>query len=433
MIDLNDRPDKNTGVSRRPRHPCWRSSPASRWLQPPRFSGLTELAPWAATRHSAAESVDPAAPVAQGPSFADLIEKVQPAVVSVTVQLQPQTASLNSNGNGRNAGNGGGNGGASGRNGGAGGGNNNQGSPRDRFCGTQGQGQGPLAPPSSRPVTGEGAGFFGSLRWACYRDRQTTSSKTPSRSRSRWPTAHWKSTRWQGAVGTDQATDVAVLKVDVPNKTFIYVQFADQMPRVGDWVVAIGNPYGLGETATAGIVSALARDLGDRAYDGYLQIDAPINEGNSGGPTFDVHGNVVGINDAIFTPSGGSVGIGFDVPADTAKVVAAAIEKSGHVTRAWLGVQVQDVTQDIADGLGLKDPSGALVSEPEANSPAVQAGITAGDVIVAVNGTPIKDARGLAQSVAGITPGTAVSLSVVHSGQSRSVSVTLGEMPTTNQ
>ena len=327
---------------------------------------------------------------AGAPSFADLIAAVEPAVVSVRVQIQPPTGRSNS---GRP-----------------------QGLPPNGFGG-----QG--FPPGNRPMVGEGAGFFvssdGYIVTANHVVANETSVEIMTADGMTYPAK---------VVGTDQATDVAVLKVDA-NKTFTYVQFADQMPRVGDWVVAIGNPYGLGETATAGIVSALARDLGDGTNGGYLQIDAPINEGNSGGPTFDLHGNVVGINDAIFSPSVGSVGIGFDVPGDTAKVVAAAIEKSGHVTGAWLGVQVQDVTQNLADGLGLKDAVGALISSPLANSPAATAGIKAGDVVVAVNGMPIKDARGLTQAIAGLTPGATVKLDVVRSGQSRSVNVTLGEMP----
>ena len=203
----------------------------------------------------------------------------------------------------------------------------------------------------------------------------------------------------------------------MPATTFTYVKFADQMPRVGDWVVAIGNPFGLGNTATAGIVSALGRDIGMSTYDNYLQIDAPINRGNSGGPTFDMHGNVVGINDAIFTPSGGSVGIGFDVPANTAKTIVAELEKSGHVTRGWIGVQVQDVTQPIADSLGMKQAEGALVATPEPGGPAAKAGIHPGDVITAVNGNTVKDARGLAQEIAGLAPGTSVKLDVLRERQ----------------
>ncbi len=169
-------------------------------------------------------------------------------------------------------------------------------------------------------------------------------------------------------VGTDPKTDLAVIKVDGKND-FPYVKFADQSPKVGDWVVAVGNPFGLGGTVTAGIVSARGRDIGAGPYDDYVQIDAPINKGNSGGPAFDVDGNVIGVNTAIYSPSGGSVGIGFDIPADTAKLVVAQLEKTGHVTRGWLGVQIQPVTAGIADSLGLKKAEGAMVDARRATAP----------------------------------------------------------------
>ena len=204
-------------------------------------------------------------------------------------------------------------------------------------------------------------------------------------------------------VGTDQKTDLALIKVDGKGD-FPYVKFADHSPQVGDWVVAVGNPFGLGGTVTAGIVSARGRDIGAGPYDDYVQIDAPINKGNSGGPAFDVNGNVIGVNTAIYSPSGGSVGIGFDIPADTVKMVVAQLQKDGHVTRGWLGVQIQPVTAGIADGLGLKKAEGALVDEPQSGSPAAKAGIQSGDVITAVNGTPVKDARDLARTIGFMAP-----------------------------
>jgi serine protease Do len=367
-------------------------------------TGLTELAPWTA----GARAAETAANATGGaPGFADLISKVEPAVVSVRVQMQPQNAALvqRSQGPSQGAPQG-----------------PSQGSPQDPFFpGGPGGNQGP--PPSGRTPVAEGAGFFVSADGYI-----VTANHVVANAKSVEITTNDGVKYAAKIVGTDQATDVAVLKVDA-GQPFTYVKFADQMPRVGDWVVAIGNPFGLATTATVGIVSATARNLGDRTYDNYLQIDAAINEGNSGGPTFDVHGNVVGINDAIFTPSGGSVGIGFDVPADTAKVVSEAIQKSGHVTRAWLGVQVQDVTKDLADGLGLKDAAGALVADPQAGSPAVKAGIVAGDVITGVNGKPIKDGRALAQAIAAATPGASLKLDVVHGGQAKTIDVTVEEMP----
>ncbi len=228
-------------------------------------------------------------------------------------------------------------------------------------------------------------------------------------------------------IGTDPKTDLALIKVNGSN--FPFVRFADHAPRVGDWVVAIGNPFGLGGTVTAGIVSAEGRDIGSSTYDNFIQIDAPINKGNSGGPAFDLSGNVVGINTAIFSPSGGSVGIGFDIPADTAKAVIGQLMKNGHVTRGWLGVEVQTMSKDVAASLDLKSRQGALVDEAQAASPASNAGIKAGDVITAVNGAAVKDSRDLAQKIGAMAPGSHVKLDVLRNGTSKHMELTLAEMP----
>jgi serine protease Do len=211
------------------------------------------------------------------------------------------------------------------------------------------------------------------------------------------------------------------------------VKFTDHAPQVGDWVVAVGNPFGLGGTVTAGIVSARGRDIGAGPYDDYVQIDAPINKGNSGGPAFDVSGNVIGVNTAIFSPSGGSVGIGFDIPADTAKLVVAQLKDKGHVTRGWLGVQIQPVTSDIADSLGLKKAAGAMVDEPQSGSPAAKAGIKSGDVITAVNGVQVKDARVLARTIGMMAPDSSVKLDIVRNGEPRTITATLAEVPNEQQ
>jgi serine protease Do len=233
-------------------------------------------------------------------------------------------------------------------------------------------------------------------------------------------------------IGTDKKTDLALIKVE-GKKDFTYVKFADTPPRVGDWVVAVGNPFGLGGTVTAGIVSARGRDIGAGPYDDYVQIDAPINKGNSGGPAFDLNGNVIGVNTAIFSPSGGSVGIGFDIPASTAKMVVAQLKDKGYITRGWLGVQVQPVTADIADSLGMKQAKGAMVDSPQDGSPAAKAGIEAGDVITAVNGTDVKDARDLARNISMMAPGASVKLDVLHKGEAKTVTVALEEMPNDRQ
>jgi serine protease Do len=232
-------------------------------------------------------------------------------------------------------------------------------------------------------------------------------------------------------IGTDPRTDLALIKVD--GGSFPYVKLADQTPRIGDWVVAVGNPFGLGGTVTAGIVSARGRDIGASAYDDFIQIDAPVNKGNSGGPTFDTEGNVIGVNTAIFSPSGGSVGIAFAIPADTVKSVVTQLKDHGSVTRGWIGVQIQPVTQDIADSLGLKKAQGALVAEPQDNSPAKKAGIEAGDVITAVNGEEVKDARDLAKKIGALQPKATIKLSVLHKGSEKTVSLTLGEMPNSKE
>ena len=228
-------------------------------------------------------------------------------------------------------------------------------------------------------------------------------------------------------VGTDKKSDLALLKIKEPG-TYPFVQFGDKTPRVGDWVVAVGNPFGLGGTVTAGIVSARGRDIGSGPYDDFLQIDAPVNRGNSGGPTFDANGQVVGINTAIFSPSGGSVGIGFAIPADVARPVIAALKDKGVVTRGYIGVQIQPVTQDIADSLGLKNTKGALVAEAK-SGPAAEAGIKSGDVIVGVNGQAVDGPRELARKIASIGPGADVKLSYLRGGAEKTAEVKLGQLP----
>lgn len=230
-------------------------------------------------------------------------------------------------------------------------------------------------------------------------------------------------------VGKDPRTDLAVLKVDDKRK-FTYVKWADDTKiRVGDWVVAVGNPFGLGGTVTAGIISARGRDIGSGPYDDYIQVDAAVNKGNSGGPTFNLSGEVVGINTAIFSPSGGSVGIAFAIPSTTAKDVVADLIKSGSVSRGWLGVQIQPVTKDIAESLGLAEASGALVVSPQQGSPGQKAGIKNGDVVTAVDGDPVKDPRDLARRIAAMPPGKKVEVSIWRDGKSQPLTVELGTLP----
>jgi serine protease Do len=230
-------------------------------------------------------------------------------------------------------------------------------------------------------------------------------------------------------VGRDSLTDLALLKVDA-GKDLPHVSFSkNPTPKVGDWVVTIGNPFGLGHTVTAGIVSAHHRSIGQGPYDDFIQIDAPINRGNSGGPAFSTNGDVIGVNTAIFSPTGGSVGIGFAIPASTARDVIAKLKDGGSVERGWLGVQIQAVTEDVAASLGLEEAKGALVSKVTADSPADQAGVLRGDLIVGVNGEDVSSVRVLPRLVAAIAPGRAAQLTLLRKGEERKVTVKVGLRP----
>jgi serine protease Do len=228
-------------------------------------------------------------------------------------------------------------------------------------------------------------------------------------------------------IGTDPKTDLAVVKVDGATD-LPFVTLSDAEARVGEWVVAVGNPFGLGGTVTAGIISARGRDIQGSAYGDFLQIDAAVNTGNSGGPAFNVDGEVVGVNTAIFSPNGGNVGIAFAIPASVVKQVTAQLISSGVVTRGFLGVGIQDVTRDIAESLGLENARGALVTEPTADGPAGKAGIQSGDVITAVDGDEISDALDLSRTIASKNPDTAVEVTVFRDGAEQTFSVTLGKL-----
>ena len=228
-------------------------------------------------------------------------------------------------------------------------------------------------------------------------------------------------------IGTDAKTDLALLKV-TEGGNYPFVNFASQSPRVGDWVIAVGNPFGLGGTVTAGIVSARGRDIGSGPYDDFLQIDAPVNRGNSGGPTFNSEGEVVGVNTAIFSPSGGSVGIGFAIASDVVKSVVQSLKDHGSVARGWLGVEIQPVSADIADSLGIKEASGALVSKAQNDSPAAAAGVKTGDVITSVNGESVADPKELARKIALLGPKTNAELGIIRDGAKQTISVKLGAM-----
>ncbi|MCK8786730.1 DegQ family serine endoprotease [Roseomonas sp. NAR14] len=226
-------------------------------------------------------------------------------------------------------------------------------------------------------------------------------------------------------VGRDPRTDLAVLKIDAGGP-LPYLALGDSdKARVGDWVVAMGNPFGLGGTLTAGIVSARSRDIGSGPYDDYLQVDAPINRGNSGGPLFALDGTVIGVNTAILSPSGGSVGIGFAIPSNLVRNVVAQLEEHGRIDRGWLGVVTQPVDANMASALRLPNNHGALIADAQRNSPAANAGVQSGDVITAVNGKPVASPRELARTVAGLAPGSTATLTLLRDGNERTLSVTL--------
>jgi serine protease Do len=349
--------------------------------------------------------------------FADIVEKVKPAVISVKVKMNASGDGLSLNEE-----------------------NPLRGTPFEDFFRRFGQPEGPRSGrpdrdreqqdvrPQRRQFTmGQGSGFFISADGYA-----VTNNHVVDKAEQVDVTTDDGKTYTAKVIGTDTRTDLALIKVE-GRSDFPFVHLADKSPRIGDWVLAVGNPFGLGGTVTAGIVSARGRDIGAGPYDDFIQIDAAVNKGNSGGPTFDVDGNVIGVNTAIFSPSGGSVGIAFDIPAETVKAVVAQLKDHGAVTRGWIGVQIQPVTSEIADTLGMKTARGALVAEPQSNSPAQKAGIKAGDVIVSVNGEAVTDARNLARRISAMAPGTAVKLGIIRSGKEDTLTLTLGELPKERQ
>jgi serine protease Do len=230
-------------------------------------------------------------------------------------------------------------------------------------------------------------------------------------------------------VGRDPRTDLAVLQIHA-DKPLPYATFGDSSAaQVGDWVVAVGNPFGLGGSVTTGIISARGRDIHSGQFDDFLQIDAPINRGNSGGPTFNLKGQVIGINTAIYSPNGGSVGIGFAIPSNVAAHIVAELEAHGKVTRGWLGVQIQQVTPAIAASLGLRNTEGAIVALVAHDSPGGHAGLEQGDVVLSFDGHPVKALRDLPRLVADEAPGSAATLTVWRDGKSVELHATLGEAP----
>ncbi len=342
-------------------------------------------------------------------SFADIVEKVSPSVVSVKVKKDAEdVTAMGDDEMGENV------------------------PPQIREFLKRfglGEGRGPMGPRGQRPhrgerpVVGQGSGFIISA------DGYVVTNNHVVDGADEVDVTTTDGKEYQAKViGTDPRTDVALLKIEGA-KDLPWVKLADSAPRVGDWVIAVGNPFGLGGTVTAGIVSARGRDIGSGPYDDFIQIDAPINRGNSGGPTFSLNGEVIGMNTAIVSPSGGNVGIAFAIPSETVRTVVDQLRSSGSVARGYIGVQIQPVTDDLASGLGLKAAEGALVAQVQPNTPGAKAGLKAGDVIVKMNDEAIKDARDLTRKVGMQKPGTKVELSVIRDTKPIAVSVVLDQLP----
>ncbi|ALG66721.1 DegQ family serine endoprotease [Beggiatoa leptomitoformis] len=340
-------------------------------------------------------------------SFADLVEKVQPAVVSIAVESKLATSRFSTEIP-----------------------EFPKGSPFEEFFrrfqeeqSTNPQGRSP-----EKTVTGLGSGFV-----IAPDGKVVTNYHVIKDADGITVTLHDESKYTATVIGFDEKTDLALLQIDA-KKTLPYVSFGDSnKTRVGDWVIAVGNPFGLGDTFTAGILSARGRDINSGPYDDFLQFDAPINRGNSGGPLFNNQGDVVGINTAIYSPTGGSVGIGFAIPANTASTIIQQLRETGSVSRGWLGVQIQPLTDEIAESLGLSDTKGALVADLLPESPARKAGVQVGDVVTAVDDKIINQFKELPRFIASGKAGEVVKLTIWRGNKSQTVAVTLSNMPTDTQ
>ena len=335
------------------------------------------------------------------PDFTNLVTQVKPAVVSITTRLSPQAASDEE-------------------------GDQMQGQQQLPYPFNQMPfgGMGPHSQQRMHAVEARGSGFIVDANGTI-----VTNNHVVKGAKTVTVTLDDGSKLPAKVLGVDPRTDIAVLKVKA-DKPLSYIQLGNSTNvKSGQWVVAMGNPFGLGGTVTAGIVSASGRDIGSGPYDQFIQIDAPINQGNSGGPLFTQDGKVIGMNTAILSPSGGSVGIGFAIPSDMIRTVVAQLEKTGHVTRGYIGVEAQQVSDTMAKAMHLSANSGALLAGVQPDAPAAHAGLVPGDVITAVNGQSVKNPRDLAVDVAAVSPGDEAKLDVQHNGEAKTISVKVGQMP----
>jgi len=353
-----------------------------------------------------------AAPTGVAPvSFADIVQRVAPAVVSIEVEEKGPTRAAFQRGP------------RAGDQDQEDGGGDLDGLPPQLRRFFQQRGQQNQQPQDEEPARAAGSGFFISRDGYIVTNNHVVENAATI-------TVKTTDDRELKAklVGRDPATDLAVIKVE---GAFPYVSFEDKgKPRVGDWVIAVGNPFGLGGTATAGIVSALARqNVADGPYVDYMQIDAPINRGNSGGPSFDLNGRVVGVNSAIFSPSGGSVGIGFDIPADMVQKISTQLIEHGKIVRGYLGASMQGVTPEVAESMGLRSKKGALVAQITRGGPAARAGLQTGDLVIRIDGHEVESQTDLTRRVAMVSPGQDMHLTVLRDGRVEQVTVRSGERP----
>ena len=333
-------------------------------------------------------------------SFADLTAQLQPAVVNISTRQRVQVDTRNPF----------------------------QGTPFADLFNRRGQSQ-----PQTREAQSLGSGFFISADGYVVTNNHVV-SPTGRGTVEEIPVTMPDGTEYAAElVGADAQSDLAVLKVN-RSADFPFVKFGDSTKtRAGDWVIAIGNPFGLGGTVTSGIVSAQLRNTGGGAYDRYIQTDASINRGNSGGPLFDMQGNVIGINNAIFSPSGGSVGIGFAIPAEIAAPIVDQLRKGATIERGYLGVQIQPVTEDVADSLGLPKNRGEFVQIVVEGEAAARAGLRPGDIVMKINGREVTPDQTLSFLIANISPGTTVPVEIIRDGSRRTLNVTVGKRPSEEQ
>jgi len=388
----------STETSRAPRH--WRRTAlAAVLLTGTALGGLAiGHAGFAASEATPGAPVNPPGSTMTGqalPDFTNLVTQVKPAVVSITTRLEASPAT-------------------------------DEDQPQNPFPFRSFPfgGMGPQMGPQMHAVEARGSGFIIDANGTIVTNNHVVkSAKTVSVTLDDGTKLPAK------VIGHDARTDIAVLKVDA-HKPLPYIQLGNSANvKPGQWVVAMGNPFGLGGTVTAGIVSASGRDIGAGPYDQFIQVDAPINQGNSGGPLFTQDGKVIGMNTAILSPSGGSIGIGFAIPSDMIHTVVAQLEKTGKVTRGYIGVEAQQVSDTMAKAMHLSANSGALIAGVQSDTPASHAGLQPGDVITAVNDQTVNNPRDLAVDIAAVQPGDEAKLQVLHNGDSKTVTVKVGQLP----